>query len=265
MSDSGASWTTTTTTSFSATSAISAASSTTSATPSISTPSTPITPTTPSINANANPNPNGIANTTTKASTRITPIRRPYRGSCHCGAIRYIAHLSFPRDSVHSPAHSYETIYRCNCTVCHKAGFLHARLDDAPEDFLLLSPEDPYRDLADYQCDAKQLHFFFCRTCGTRPFIFMGEGERVDVDLAELGLGEEGKVRAWRPKKSGWDESERRHGCYLSINANTLEPGQEGLDLREWHEKKWLAYLDNLSDDQDERPSRKRPHPGGVY
>jgi len=55
---------------------------------------------------------------------------------------------------------------------------------------------------------------------------------------------------------------------YLSINATSLEPGQEGLDLREWwvaleskrraltggrHEKGWITYLDCLEEKGEDR------------
>jgi hypothetical protein len=65
----------------------------------------------------------------------------------------------------------------------------------------------------------------------------MEEGE---VKVAEV----EGEEReAWMLRKEGWveDESEK---CYFSVNAATLKQGQEALDLREWTEKGWIAYLD---------------------
>lgn len=94
----------------------------------------------------------------------------------------------------------------------------------------------------------------------------MGEGETIEVDLADIGLGE-GKTKAWRPKKEGWTEGKLSHGCYLSVNAFTLEPGQEGLDLREWHENKWMEYLDvlRLGEPDAGKPTYERPHPGGSY
>jgi hypothetical protein len=50
---------------------------------------------------------------------------------------------------------------------------------------------------------------------------------------------------------------------YLSVNAHTLEPGQEGLDLREWTEKGWIAYLDMK--DQVGESRLGEPHEGGIY
>lgn len=100
----------------------------------------------------------------------------------------------------------------------------------------------------------------------------MNWGETVDIDLEEwLDRGSEGMMtRVWRPKAEGptgsdpptarWDE---KHHTYFSINATTLEPGQEGLSLKEWHEKGWINYLDLL--DQKEEHRNGEPHRGGMY
>lgn len=196
-----------------------------------------------------------------------TPTRRPFKGSCHCGATRFIAFLTLPHKPPQTRQKGQQSFYRCNCTVCHKAGFLHTRLNSSPDDFLLLSPIDPFQGMGDYQCDEKTLHFFFCRTCATRCFIFCGQGEVIDVDLAEIGAGEEGTVKAWRPKKEGWKEGKADHGCYLSVNGIAFDQGQEGLDLREWTEKKWTAYLDVRRAGQPDMqpPTYQRPAPGGCY
>jgi len=84
----------------------------------------------------------------------------------------------------------------------------------------------------------------------------MGEGVVKEVE----GEGEE-KVKYWGAKE-GWVEG-TENGSYLSVNAATLEAGQEGLDLREWHEKGWIAYLDEL--DEVEGNRLQKPHRGGMY
>ncbi len=118
----------------------------------------------------------------------------------------------------------------------------------------------------DYFC--RRLHFFFCKNCGGRPFIFAGEGEIVDADLNALGKGGEGVVKAWRPKKEGWIEGQPGCPSYLSVNAYTIDANQEGLDLRELVENKTLLYLDMLrSHDLKSmsKPTYEKPPLGGVY
>jgi hypothetical protein len=63
-------------------------------------------------------------------------------------------------------------------------------------------------------------------------------------------------------KKEGW--SEREGGSnYLSVNASTLEPGQEGFNLKEWTEKGWIAYVDAKDNVGEYRLGE--PHGGGMY
>ncbi|KAK1763970.1 hypothetical protein QBC33DRAFT_572916 [Phialemonium atrogriseum] len=193
-----------------------------------------------------------------------TPTRQPYTGSCHCGAVKYILYLTLPHDPPpasqrRNPDGSMRQIfYRCNCTTCHKAGLLHIRLPHPPDDFLLLAPLDPLGELGDYQCFRKAAHFLFCKTCGVRCFTIVGEGE-----LVEKVVGESGEKRTvWCPKK-GWVESPTN---YFSVNGYTLDAGQEGLDLRDWTEKKWLMYADCLQDRPPELSwTYDRPFPGGAY
>ncbi|KAI9150350.1 hypothetical protein HJFPF1_10114 [Paramyrothecium foliicola] len=202
-----------------------------------------------------------------------TSTRRPLKGSCHCGAIRYLVFLTLPHQAPQSMDKwkSGQSIYRCNCSVCHKIGFYHVRVNFSPDDFLLLSPLDPLQQLGDYMC-GDYLHFLYCKTCATRCFIFMGQGEIVDVDMVGIGGGGSGTqlcpattVKAWRPKKEGWVEGKVNHGCYLSINGFTIDPGQEGFDLRELTEEKRVVYIDYLHGEDRGLPRFDRPHDGGAY
>jgi hypothetical protein len=216
--------------------------------------------------------------TSSTSASEAKPTRRSYTGSCHCGAIKYILFLTLPAPpsttSSGSPPH--QRFYRCNCTTCHKAGFFHIRTPNAPSDFFLLSPLDPLNALGDYTCFDRALHWLFCTTCGVRCFTFMGQGEVDEVDLAEKGvpLGiQEGipgyekgkKVKVWHAKGKEDEKwvDKRRAGEYLSVNAYTLDAGQEGLDLREWTEKKWVAYLDCWEEKAEQR--FEAPHVGGAY
>lgn len=102
----------------------------------------------------------------------------------------------------------------------------------------------------------------FCAKCGVRTFGLAGEGETVEVDLGEILEGKKnGKTtKVWKlkaPKVKGIKE-------YVSVNATSLEPGQEGLDLREWTEKGWVVYIDQLGEEKDWGRG-KEPFAGGMY
>ncbi len=57
-----------------------------------------------------------------------------YRGSCHCGAIRF------------SVSGSIDELVECNCSICAKTGYLHWEVD--PAQFTLETPEQA---IANYQ------------------------------------------------------------------------------------------------------------------
>jgi hypothetical protein len=86
-----------------------------------------------------------------------------YRGSCHCGKVRYDAELDLTRESS-----------RCNCSICLKSR--HWGMLVQPAQFKLLSGES---DLSDYQFAMKLGHHRFCKHCGVRVF---GHG-----DVPQLG------------------------------------------------------------------------------
>jgi hypothetical protein len=133
--------------------------------------------------------------------------------------------------------------------------FFHVRLIDPPRDFMLLSPLNPTTGgLKDYTCFAKNAHWYFCGTCGVRCFAVAGEGEIREVDIDGT------KREVWMVKSEGWDESGL---SYLTVNAATLEPGQEGFNLKEWTEKGWIAYWDIKDWIGDGRMGE--PHEGGMY
>ncbi len=192
-------------------------------------------------------------------------------GSCHCGSVRYIVRLMFPHatnDPDSSNAEEQE-FYRCNCTVCHKSGHFHVRPVKPTDDFLLLSPLDPFAELGDYQCFGKKLHFFFCRTCGVRPFVFAGDGEVVEVKATEVRTSNERSepadheklIKVWRPKR-GDDPKPEDH--YLSVNGHTIDSDQDAFDMRVLSEKKQVLYVDCLSEPEGPSSYDRPPH-GGCY
>jgi hypothetical protein len=211
-----------------------------------------------------------------------TPTRRPFTGSCHCGKIKLIVFLTLPFEPPYiKPTPSdppIQILRKCNCTVCHKAAFFHISLKDASNDFILLSPLDPFKELTNYKCAGMRQNLLFCPTCGIRAFVTMlpaGEpfGEVVTKDISNIGLslsqlkqlGFQDDVEAKTVKVcvpgDGWKEG-RTH--MMRVNANVLDARQEGLDLREWHEKKWVQYV-NWLDEVNGARSYDRPFHSGSY
>jgi len=104
---------------------------------------------------------------------------KTYRGSCHCGAVRFEAELDFSQDS-----------YRCNCSICRRTRFWPAVA--TPEHFRLLAGE---AELTEYRFNTRKSLHYFCRHCGVRPFGIGTEtplGEMYGVNIGCLeGVSEE--------------------------------------------------------------------------
>ena len=81
-------------------------------------------------------------------------MRQTYRGSCHCGAVRFEARLDLA-----------EPTFRCNCSICRRTRFWAAVAKQ--EDFRLLAGE---AELVQYRFNTGNNHHFFCRHCGVRSF-----------------------------------------------------------------------------------------------
>ncbi|KAM0712192.1 hypothetical protein Q7P37_011286 [Cladosporium fusiforme] len=112
----------------------------------------------------------------------------PYKGSCHCGLIRFTAHLDF----------STQRTSKCNCSSCQKTRAWE--ITCPPSHFQL---EDPSSEahLTDYTFGSHQAHHLFCSRCGVRAFgrvdAWPGvEGGFVSVSVACLdGVADEELVK----------------------------------------------------------------------
>ena len=79
---------------------------------------------------------------------------KTYRGSCHCGAVRFEADLDLAAPT-----------YRCNCSICRRTRFWAAVA--TPDGFRLNAGGG---EIIEYAFNRKQNLHFFCRHCGVRAF-----------------------------------------------------------------------------------------------
>jgi len=218
--------------------------------------------------------------------------RMPFKGSCHCGHVRYIVYIILPKTNVASQSSptsfpmlgsgetkAYEafteatkqTVFRCNCTTCHKMGSVLFLPACAYDDFLLLSPPMSEEGIAEGVTNYRRVDstnhpqtpggFSFCNNCGVRCFAMSCGWERKKAVLE----GSEEEVEVSVPKKHP-----HQMGGGLGVNLLTIDAWQKEFDLRKWQENGWIRYYGFLDEDDSKYSHRSdrirgRPFEGGLW
>ena len=78
---------------------------------------------------------------------------RTYRGSCHCGAVRFEIDTDFPELTL------------CDCSICKRRNALMVKVHESR--FRLLAGADA---LTEYRFHTKTARHYFCKVCGIYPF-----------------------------------------------------------------------------------------------
>jgi len=101
-------------------------------------------------------------------STVSAPHLVVHQGGCHCGGVRF---------EVDAPA-DIEAL-DCNCSICHRSGFLHLIVPSSR--FRLLAGAEL---LADYRFGTGVARHRFCRICGIKPFyVPRSNPDGIDVNV----------------------------------------------------------------------------------
>jgi hypothetical protein len=139
------------------------------------------------------------------------------------------------KGSCHCKAVQYEVMLelsdppvatKCNCTICTKSGYTAKHIPS--EDLKFITPSS-IEELPDYQSENKAMHKRYCSKCGIHVVghgYYTFNNQRVD---------------------------------FFSLNLNTLDQPQEGLDLSKFK----IEYWDGLHNNWQAGKAEK-PYSGGI-
>lgn len=83
--------------------------------------------------------------------------KRTYKGSCHCGRVKFAADIDLSQGT-----------HKCNCTSCWKRRWWSVKCD--PQDFRSISGET---ELSQYRPGEKEGHGGFCKHCGVKAYAWV--------------------------------------------------------------------------------------------
>lgn len=98
--------------------------------------------------------------------------KKTYRGSCHCGRVRFEASLDIAAGTS-----------KCNCTSCWKKRWWSARV--SPEDFRAQGGEE---ELSGYKPGSPTGHTGFCKHCGVIPYGWVARSEWNPTEYVSINV-----------------------------------------------------------------------------